>query len=164
MAAYNDFVTQNASDKKANVDAPARCNGTGVKKLLFSFEKSATDIHDSIFRVGRISPYAIIMSVKLSNDAISGMSDLDVGFYKPASLDGSAIDADCLLDGYDISGGKALTELYAPAIADVGKEAYLIAGVTAANAKKYGSFDIALTANASSIAEGTISGIVEYVE
>lgn len=165
MAAYNDFVTQNASSKAVDADVAARFCGAPRKTMLFSFEKAAGDIDASIWRVARISPFAKILSIKLSSDALTGLTDLDIGVYKPLELDGSEIDKDCFKDGLDPNAGlSTLTEEYAPAIADVGKEAYLIAGITAANAKKYGAFDIALTGNTAGTAAGTISGVIEYVE
>lgn len=165
MAAYNDFVTQNASAKKANVDVSARINGAPVKKVLFSFEKTAGDINGSIFRVARISPFAKIVSVKLACDALTGFTDIDIGFYKPIQVGGTEIDKDCLKDGLNPSTGQAaLVDMDAISIANLGKEAYLIAGITAANAKKYGAFDVAITGNTAGTDVGTIAGVIEYVE
>lgn len=166
MAAYNDFVTQNASSVKANVDVSARSVGAPVKKVAFSFEKAAGDINGSIWRVARISPFAKILSFKLATDAIASLTDLDIGFYKVSDVSvATAIDKDCIKDGLDPHTGQtALVEMYVPDLANIGKEAYLIAGVTAADAKKYGAFDVALTGNTAGTATGTIAGVLEYVE
>jgi len=165
MAAYNDFVTQNASSKKVDVDRGARFNGGVKRSLPFSFEKAAGDIDDSIFRVGRISPYAIITSIKIASDAITSLADLDIGFYKSKEVGGTVIDKDCLKDGLDPSAGiGTLTEQYAPDPSAVGKEAYLIAGLTAAEAIKYGAFDVALTGNSAGTDVGSVAGIIEFVE
>jgi hypothetical protein len=159
------FRTQNASSKSVTSDIAARFCGATVKKLFFSFEKTAADSDGSVFRVGRISPYAKIVGVKIACDAITSLTDVDIGFYKPLEVGGDAIDADCLKDGLDPHAGiSTLTEEYAPDPANVGKEAYLIAGVDAADAHKYGSFDIALTGNTAGTDTGSIAGIVEYVE
>lgn len=170
MAAYNDFVTQNASSVKADVDVAARFCGGPVKKVVFSFEKAAGDIDGSIWRVARISPFAKILSFKLATDAIASLTDLDVGFYRQPSVGVGTlaeIDKDCIKDGLDPHTGQtALVEMWenATQIANLGKEAYLIAGVTAANAQKYGAFDVCLTGNTAGTATGTIAGILEYVE
>ncbi len=166
MAAYNDFVTQNASSKKANVDVSARSCGAPVKKLFFSFEKAAADIDASVWRIGRISPFAKIVSVKIACDAISSLTDLDIGFYKPKESDGAVIDKDCLKDGLNPSSGIAtLTEEFAPDPAAVGYEAWQTAGVSsAAEASKYGAFDVALTGNTAGTDTGSIAGVLEYVE
>ena len=165
MAAYNDFITQNASSKAGDEDVAARFCGAPVKKVLFSFEKAAGDIDASIWRVARISPYAKIVSVKLACDALTGFTDLDIGVYKPESVGGDAIDKDCLKNGLDPNAGiSTLTEEYAADIEEIGSELYLVAGVTAANAKKYGAFDVAITGNTAGTATGTIAGVIEYVE
>jgi hypothetical protein len=167
MAAYNDFVTQNASDKSVDADVAARFCGAVTKKVLFSFEKAAGDINASIWRIARISPFAKIVSFKLAMDNITSLTDLDIGFYKPLEVGGTEIDKDCIKDGLDgHTGQTALVEMWdnATQIAQIGKEAYLLAGITAANAKKYGAFDVALTGNTAGTSVGTISGILEYIE
>jgi hypothetical protein len=164
MAAYNDFVTQNASAKKGDVDASARFCGAPVKKVAFSFEKAAGDVNASVWRVARVSPFAKIVSVKLGCDNITSLTDLEIGVYKPKEIDGSEIDKDCLLNTVNYSAGQALTSVYEPALADMGKELYLIAGLTAADMHKYGAFDIALTGNTAGADVGTIAGIIEYIE
>jgi len=165
MAAYNDYVTQLASSEKADVDVAARSSGAPVKKLFFSFEKAAADIDGSVWRIGQISPRAKIVGIKIACDAITSLTDLDIGFYKPKTVGGAAIDKDCLKDGLDPHAAIAtLTEEYAPDPANVGKEAYLIAGLTAAEANGYGTFDVALTGNTAGTDTGTIAGILEYVE
>lgn len=164
MAAYNDFVTQNVSSKKASVDVSGRGVGAPVKKVLFSFEKAAADVNGSIWRIARISPFAKIVSFKIGCDNITSLTDLDVGFYKPAEVGGTEIDKDCIKDGLNPSAGTVLSEFYAPDVAYIGREAYLIAGITAANAKKYGAFDVALTGNTAGADVGTIAGILEYIE
>jgi len=165
MAAYNDFVTQNASAVKVGVDVAARFCGSPKKVAIFSFEKAAGDINASIWRVARISPFARILSIKLACDNITSLTDLDIGFYKPLEVGGTEIDKDCLKDGLDPHTGQtALVDMNAVSLANLGKEAYLLAGITAANAKKYGAFDVALTGNTAGADVGTIAGIIEYVE
>ena len=167
MAAYDDFVTQNSSAKKSNVDVAARFGGSPVKKVLFSFEKAAADTNGSIWRIARISPFAKILSLKFACDNITSLTDLDFGFYKPLEVGGTEIDKDCIKDGLDPHTGQtALVEMYVKAtgIDEVGKEAYLLAGVTAANAKKYGAFDVCLTGNTAGANTGTLAGVLESVE
>lgn len=164
MATVNEFVTQNASSKVVTSDISARFCGAPVKKVFFSFEKAA-ETDGSIWRVARISPFAKVLQISLACDAIAGLTDLDIGVYKPLEVGGAVIDADCFKDGLDPHAGLAtLTSEYAQTLADVGKEAYLIAGITAANAKKYGALDIALTGNTAGTNTGTIAGVIEYVE
>jgi hypothetical protein len=164
MTVFAGFVEQNASSKDVDKDVAARSGGAVVKRILFSFEKGAhTDT--SVWRVGKISPHAKIVSIKLACDALTGLTDLDIGLYKPLSVGGAAIDKACFKDGLDPHAGlSTLTEEYLVAIADVGKEAWQIAAIDAADVDKYGEFDVALTGNTAGTAEGTISGIIEYVD
>ncbi len=165
MAVINAFVTNNISAKAADADIAARNGGAIVRKVLFNFETAATDEAASVYRVARIPATAIVTSVLLSNDAISGLTDLDIGVYKPLEVGGAAIDADCLKDGLDAHAGIAtLTAEYAPTLADVGKNILAVAGVTAGTEQKYGSVDVALTSNAALVEAGTVSGVIEYVE
>jgi len=165
VAAYNDFVTQNASSKKADVDVAARFGGAVTKKVAFSFEKAAADINASIWRIARVSPFAKIVSLKLATDNITSLTDLDAGFYKTAEVGGTEVDKDCLLDGWDPHTGQtALAEKFVPDLADIGQEAYLLAGVAATDVQKYGAFDVALTGNTAGTSTGTIAGILEYIE
>jgi len=165
MAACNKFVTQNASSVAVDKDVAARFCGAPVKKAVFSFEKAAADISGSIWRVARFSPFVKILSVTLACDALTGFTDLDIGFYKPLDVGGNVIDADCLKDGLDPHAGLSTqTSEFAVGIADVGKEAYLIAGVAATAAQHYGAFDVAITGNTAGTDVGTIAGVIEYIE
>ena len=164
MTVFAGFVEQNASGKDVDKDVAARSGGAVVKRILFSFEKAA-DTDTSVWRVGKISPHAKVISIKLANDALTGFTDLDIGLYKPLSVGGTVINKDCFKDGLDINAGlSTLTEEYLVALADVGKEAWQIAAIAAAEVDKYGEFDIALTGNTAGTATGTISGIIEYVD
>ena len=163
MSTVNAFVTQNASSVAVDKDVAARFCGSVKKEIHFSFEKGA-ESDGSIWRVGRISPMAKIKRISLACDAIAGLTDLDIGLYKPLEVGGAVISKDCFKDGLDPHAGMALTEEYLVAVADVGKEAYLIGSIAAADADRYGAFDIALTGNTAGTNTGTISGVIEYVE
>lgn len=159
------FVTQNASSVAVDKDVSARFCGATKKVVLFSYEKTAADTDASVQRVARISPFAKILSIKLGCDAIAGLTDVDIGLYKPLEVGGAVINKDCFKDGLDPHAGlSTLTEEYAPALADVGKEAYLIGSIAAADVDKYGAFDVALTFNTGGTATGTIAGTIEYIE
>lgn len=162
MAVENKIVTGNAESVAVDLGLAARFSGGIVKRIPFSFEVAAADDNNSVYRFARVSPYAIITSIKLLSDATAGMTDTDFGFYKPLELGGAAIDKDCLLDGADINAGKAaFTEMLVPTIVDFGKRAFEIAGLTEAQAVEYGSFDLAMTSVAAASAAGTISGYVD---
>lgn len=164
MTVFAGFIEQNASSVDADKDVSARFCGATVKKMAFSFEKAA-DTDTSVWRVARISPFAKVIQITLGCDALAGFTDLDIGLYKPLEVGGDAVDADCFKDGLDPHAGiSTLTSEYLVALADVGKAAYQIASVSAADAKKYGAFDVAITGNTAGTATGTIAGTIEYIE
>lgn len=165
MAVVNAFVTNNVESKPADTCIAARFHGSIVRTLAFNFEVAAADDNGSIYRIGKLPVTAIVKSLRLANDAIAGLTDPSIGVYKALEVGGAVIDVDCLMVAADLSAGTAtLTEKFAPAIADVGKDILSLAGVADADKVKYGQVDVAITTAAGAAAAGTISGILEYVE
>jgi hypothetical protein len=159
MAVENKIVTNNISAGLADVDVAARFSGNIVKKAVFSFEVAAADDNGSIYRIARLPAQAIVTSIKFISDAITAATDYDIGVYKPLELGGAVIDKECLVNGADISAGKAvLTEMLVPAPDAFGKSLIALAGHT--DYQKYSSVD----ANTVGSAAGTIAGIIEYVD
>lgn len=165
MAVINAFVTNNVESKAADTCIAARNNGSIIRALAFNFEVAAADDNASIYRIGKLPATAIPLSLRLANDAIAGFTDPSIGVYKQLEVGGAVIDVDCLMVAADLSAGTAtLTEKFAPAIADVGKDILSLAGVADADKVKYGAVDVAITTAAGVTAAGTISGILLYVE
>lgn len=166
MAVINAFVTNNIeTPKTADQCVAARSGGSIVRALVFNFEVAAADDNASIYRLGKIPATAIPLSLRFANDAIAGFTNPSVGVYKPLEVGGDLIDVDCLMVAADLNAGTAtLTEKFAPAIADVGKDILSLAGVADADKPKYNSVDVAITTAAGVSAAGTISGILLYVE
>jgi len=163
MAVENKVVTHNATSAAANSKSASLWHGGTVRAIPFSFEVAAADDDGSIYRIANISPLAVIKSVKLISDAIAGATVYDCGFYKPLEVGGAVIDADAIFANNDINAGNAaFSEKFAPDPVNVGKPAYVIAGLT--SYKEYGSFDIALTGDTVGTAAGTIAGIIEVIE
>lgn len=163
MAVENKVVNHNALSGK--VDESADSIGTlffggAVKKVPFSFEVAAADDDGSVYRVARIPVTARNIIVRHGSDDITAGTDYDIGFYKPKSLGGAAIDADAIADGLDYSGADALAEIR-QAGADFGKLAWEYAGLSALPVDGY--MDIAFTANTVGSAAGTIYGEVEFI-
>lgn len=168
MAVINDYVTTNAGAVKADVDVAARFSGGIVKCVPFSFEVAAADDNASIYRFARVPITAIPLSLKLLSDATAGLTDVQFGVYKTLDVGGAVIDADSLAVSVDISAGKAVqTEMLIPtglAQDEVGKSFGALSGVSAADMKKYGSVDIAMTTPAGATAAGTIAGFLFFMD
>jgi len=165
MAVEDKIVTGNAESKAVDTGIAVRFTGGTLKVVPFSFEVAAGDDAASVHRFARISPRAIVVGLELLSDATAGATDIDFGVYKPLEVGGAAVDKDCLVDGADISAGKAaFTEMLVPTIADFGKPIYEVAGIAEADAVEYGSFDVAMTAVSDVTAAGTISGRLFFVD
>lgn len=145
---------------------PLKSHGYRTITCIGSFEVAADDDNGSVYRIDRIPSDAIPVSAKVANDAITGGTDYDLGFYEVSSqiAAGAAVDKDVLMDGADLSAGHAvgseLNGLSALAIGDRGRKVYELLGKTLANKKP--QYDLTFTANTVGTAVGTIEYIVEY--
>jgi hypothetical protein len=158
MSVIDAIVTQNSTS------AAAHNPNSEVKALHFSFEVAAADEDGSVYRVGQMSPRAVIISCKIANDAITGGTDYGIGFYKPLTLGGAVINKDGIAAGVDMSSARALlTEVFGVTQANVGKSVLGLCAVTT-GLEKYGDVDVALTADTVGSAAGTISGVITYID
>lgn len=165
MAVINAFVTNNVESLAADKCTAARCGGAITRTVAFNFEVAAADDNASIYRIAKIPGTAIIKSLMWANDAIAGLSDPSVGIYKPLDIGGAVIDVDSIMAAADLSAGVAtLTEKFAPAIADIGKDILSLSGVADADKDKYASVDVAITTATGVTAAGTIAGFLTYTE
>lgn len=79
---------------------------SGVKPTIrtITFETEAADAAGDIKALFRVGAHEIPLACYIVNDAIAGATDIDLGLYRD---DETAVDADALLDGADISAGVA---------------------------------------------------------
>jgi len=135
-----------------------------TREFVVSFETAAADDNGSIFKLVRLPANAIMSDLKINCDAITGMTDVDLGLYDEDGV--TAADVDCYMDGADIAAGQAIGSeengLAAVDVADLGKKAWEIAGDTISN--KQGSYVLALTANTMGSGVGTITVRGRYIE
>lgn len=164
MAVINAFVTDNVESKAADTCIAARSTGSLVRTVMANFEVAAADDNGSIYRLFKIPGTAIVTSLRVANDAIAGLTDPQIGIYKPQELGGAVIDVDCLMESVDLNAGAAMTERLVTAIANRGKDVLSLSGVADADKNKYGSVDVALTTPAGVTAAGTIAVELTYVE
>lgn len=164
MAVENKYVD-------ANVEAGGRYlsmvnRGDRVLASEVTFEVAAADSDGSVYRLLKGVPTQYrLLNVEIFNDAITGGTDYDLGFYKtqePDGTDGEVLDADLLVNGADLSTGHAvgspLTGLSAVDLADLPKPIYeLLSGAGLDQFTDPASVDIALTANTVGTAAGTIT-------
>ncbi len=83
MAVINDYVD---SDVALNKKAPALlAQGAQTFTMVQTFEVAAADDNDSIYRVFKnLNPNYVPIRLDITCDAITGMSDVNVGFLQVA--------------------------------------------------------------------------------
>jgi hypothetical protein len=158
MAVENKYVDSNvASGKKA---AALLAQGAQTFVMVQTFEVAAADDNGSIYRVFKnVNPNYVPVRLDIICDAIAGMTDVNVGFYKSLERGGADVDENALADALDFSSAvlrsAPLDGLKAVNAADAEKPIYELAGDTLATREL--GYDIALTAVAAASAAGTIT-------
>ena len=155
-------------DKYINADVvagiPAKAvefSGDDEKYVTTTFEVAAADDDDSVYRIAKLAATAVISNIVVTNDAITGGTDWDLGIYDVLNgpNSGAVKDADKLADGLDLSSARAegsgISGLSAVPLADAQKPLYLLAGDTASDHP--GQYDIAWIANTVGSAAGTVT-------
>lgn len=152
---------------------PVQTNRALVKGPLLvavaKFEIAAGDDDGSTLRICELPSNAIVTSVRIWNDAITGSTSWDVGLYQTTLNGGAVIDADLFASAVDISAGLAGTELRFEAattapIDFIEERLWQLAdrgAATYANDPQI-NFDLVATANTIGSAAGTIIFVVQY--
>ena len=118
---------------------------------------TSTDADGSTYRLARVPSNAVLDTITIKNDAITGGTDFFLGFYD--INDGAAIDADALLGTTSLASAGDIDGLGSINIANFGKEVWELAGLTE---DPYKLVDIVLTGNTVGTATGTVTAIVKY--
>ncbi len=164
MAVVDIYVnTDLQAQKLAN---PANLTGNKIVMAAVSFELTASDSNNSVYRVfPDLNPNLIPVDIKVMNDASgASASDYDLGLYVGSK--GVVIDKDYFYDGMSFQSARAkasaLDGLTAVDIANLGKKLYELAGHTIATKKE--SYDICLTANTVTGAAGTVTVVGTFIQ
>lgn len=170
MAVVNVYVDTNiAAGKLAN---NAACMGGKIICAIQSFVVANTDAAGSVYRVFKgISPDAVIKSVRLYNDALTGATSVSCGFYGVQDYDlvGAIVGSgNQIASAVDISAGNPVTAtplVFDKAISIANREVpiFTLAGHTVIT--KLPAYDICLTMTAMTTgATGNVCVILEYVQ
>ena len=156
MAVEDKYIDANiAAGKLGN---PALSQGAEVVALTATFEVAAADDNGSVYRIGTLNENLIPWSITITNDAITGGTDYELGFYD-VGVGGAAVDIDVLLGTTTMASARAegsgISGLSAVGQSDATKKIYELLGKTVVN-KKAG-YDLAVTANTVGTAAGTIT-------
>lgn len=138
-------------------------NGAKARFTVDTIVKATTDGDASVFYLGDPLPSnAVIHRITLENDAITGATDVDLGFYDTVSAGATVILKDCLLDGASFnsaSTGFGTNGFTKPEIQNKHKQIWELAGLTV-DPKKL--MQTALTFNTAGSATGDIRILIEY--
>ncbi len=161
-------------DKYVNADIVAGVKGKAVEVhgaknvvAIVSFEVAVADDDGSIYRILKNMPAsAVISKIEIFNDAITGGTDWDLGFYKNLERGGEVKSKDVLVNGLSVASarihGAGVSGLTALNIANAGDTVFEHAGDTL-ETREIG-YDLALTANTVGGTAGTITVKITFAE
>jgi hypothetical protein len=157
MAVLNKFA--NALVAAGKKGPPIATGGAQILAFAGTYELAAADDDASVLRIARLPANAIPMWGTIYCDAITGMTSLDLGLYKPG-VDGAVVDADLFAAALDLNAGVTVVTdannafTTQPVIDNVGETLWQLLGLTKPNRQDY---DLAFTFNTIGSAAGTIS-------
>lgn len=131
--------------------------GGEVGSLIETVPVTNGDSSTSTLRFGYVPSNAVILpSSRIDNDAVTGVSDFDLGVYK----DGVVVDADCLVDGASIASAGILA-VPGAVVSNANKPKMLwqLAGLTA---DPQTLLEIRGTLNANATASGNVTLTLIY--
>ena len=144
-------------------------NVHGAKNVtaIVTFEVAVADDDGSIYRILKNMPAsAVISAIEIFNDAITGGTDYDLGFYENLERGGAVKVADVLVNGLSVASarihGAGVSGLTALDIADADNTVFEHAGDTL-ETRAIG-YDLAFTANTVGGTAGTITTKITYAE
>jgi len=133
-------------------------NGAQTITLAGTFETTTGDDAGSVFRLGKMGADWIPIRIDINCDAITGATDMNLGIHRTKENGGAVKDYDVLMDGANLSGGKALgseqSGLSHLPVDKIGSPIYALAGDSDASDQMY---DLTLTTDANITAAATIS-------
>jgi hypothetical protein len=167
MAVENKYVNADVvAGKKA---VPAFFNSDEARSSKAIAAVDAADDDGSIYRILRVNANMVLHDITVTNDAITGGTDYDIGLYNVlgGSLGGTVVDADAFADGLDVSSARAegsgISGLSAVAIADSQKRLWEFDS-NATEADHPAEYDIAITANTVGTASGNVAVKALFVQ
>ena len=169
MAVINGYVDVNIKAGKLG-DNLVGGNGADAKVITCCFVVGSTDAAGSIYRVAKgVSPDAVIKSIRLLNDALTGATSVSCGLYGVLDFDnvGAIVGSgNQFASAIDISAGNAVTSTplvfdKSLSVANRNQPLYIVAGHT--QLTKLPAYDICLTMTAMTTgATGNVCVMIEF--
>jgi len=173
MAIVNAYIDANigATNQKLGNNIGSG-NGGIVKKMINCFVVGSSDAAGSIYRVFKgVSPDAVILNVRLYNDALTGATSVNCGLYGVLDFDniGAIVGTgDQFASAVNIASGNPVTSTplvfdKALSIANRNQPLFVVAGHTVIT--KLPAYDICLTMTAMTTgATGNVCVMIEFVQ
>lgn len=155
MAVEDKYVDANVV--AGRLAEPALVNGAECLSVIATFDVAAADDDGSVYRVFKdVSSGFYLYELSVSNDAITGGTDYDLGLYKTGL--GAVVDKDKFADGFSMASARGVSAgwnagMFSLDVAELNKTLGELSGQTDID----GTYDIALTANTVGSAAGTIT-------
>jgi len=151
MAVINAYVSSNTEN--------VFNRGGEAVVMETQFEVAAADSDGSIYRLFRVNGNMIPVQIDINCDAITGATDYDLGLYETLENGGAVKVKDVLMDGANLSAGKAMGSeqngLASLEIDEIGDNVYALAGDSETTPEM--EYDLALTANTVGTGSGTVA-------
>ena len=180
MAVINNYVDANLAATPAKIGNAALVSGVKVYSAVQSFVIASTDSAASIYRIFKGIPAdAIILSLKVLNEAVTGVSAGVIGLYNVLDFDGvgAALNSGTeLCAGFNFSSANTIasdwvTCLTAPTIANrekllwelAGQTQYPIAATSTQTGPKASAYDIGVKMVSMTTNTAALSFKIEYI-
>ncbi len=157
-------MTTNKYVSAASYPLPGVLSPGIVFAIVGTYEKLAADADGAILRLGKIPSGAVPLYNKsnLSNDAIAGLTSVDVGIYKPLGNGGAVVDVNLFSAALDPHAGAARTApakaMQAhPLIEEDGLSVLALTNLVNMTTLTDEEFDVALTFTTGGANTGTIT-------
>jgi len=145
------------ADASETIVSGFQASGSDAIFINRKFEVTSGDYAASVYRIAQVPSNYVPYEILINNEALTNVSDVDLGIYETGENGGTVIDADIFLDGADISAGNAIGSeqngMASLSIDNHGKRMYTLASDYAADRQSY---DLAMTINTSASGTGTV--------
>lgn len=144
-------------------DQGSGARGSGSKSVQYVFKidiLAADDINDVLF-LAPMSGDQIITSINYFTAGVTGLTDVNVGFYKTELVGGAVIDDNALDDALNIATSGTDVGLAAVAVGDRYKTIRELVGTDAGNPSE---FVLAMTLITEPTAGGTVTMVVNATQ
>ncbi|MBY0356259.1 MAG: hypothetical protein K2Q12_11115 [Rickettsiales bacterium] len=150
MADYYADANAQAGNRKVALNQ----GGGRVSPQITTWVTGGTQVDTDVVRLFTVPSNGTPYELFIDHAALSGMTDVDVGYYYTRADGGAVIDKDNLADGLSFAtAATAKNALSAVTPANVGKRHWELAGLSR---DPGGMLDIALTINTAGTANGAV--------